>query len=37
MQNDKEKLKNQSGKPFCTLNCNFNFLSLIFDFLTSGR
>jgi hypothetical protein len=31
MQNDKEKLKGQSGKPFCTLHCNFDFFSLIFD------
>ena len=30
MQNDRAKFKNQLVKPFCILNCNFNFLSLIF-------
>jgi len=31
MQNDRAKVKNHFLKPFYILNCNFNFLSLIFD------
>jgi len=31
MQNDRAKVKISLVKPFYTLNCNFNFLSLIFD------
>jgi len=31
MQNDRAKFKNEFNKAFCTLNCDFNFLSLIFD------
>jgi hypothetical protein len=31
MQNDRAKFKISLAKPFCILNCNFNFSPLIFD------